>query len=124
LATAIAVRDGHLVGAQAEIDTGIPLAEACGYQLAVIELLLRRAAIDLALPEPLSAQTTARRAFVMSTECGYVWGEADALHVMGLANIALGERGAARGPLEQAADIRKRIGHKGLAATLESLAAL
>jgi tetratricopeptide (TPR) repeat protein len=124
LATAIAVRDGHLVGAQAEVDTGIPLAAACGYQLALIDLLLQRATIDLALPEPLSAQSTARRAHAMSTECGYVWGEADALHVMGLANIALGEHGAARGPLEQAADIRKRIEHGGLAATLEALATL
>lgn len=124
LATAIAVRDGHLVGAQAEVDTGIPLAEACGYQLALIELLLLRATIDFALPEPLSALSTARRAHAMSTECGYVWGEADALHVMGLAYIALGEHGAARGPLEQAADIRKRIEHGGLAATLEALATL
>jgi tetratricopeptide (TPR) repeat protein len=124
LATAIAVRDGHLVGAQAEVNTGIPLAGACGYQLALIDLLLQRATIDLALPEPLSAQSTARRAYAMSTECGYVWGEADALHVMGLANIALGEHGAARGPLEQAADIRKRIEHGGLAATLEALTTL
>jgi hypothetical protein len=124
LATEIAVRDGHFVGAQAETDTGIPLAEACGYQLALIDLLLHRATIALALPEPLSAQSTARRAYALSTECGYLWGEADALHVIGLANIALGERGAARGPLEQAAHIRKRLEHQGLAATLEALATL
>jgi hypothetical protein len=81
------------------------------------DLLLQRATIDLALPAPIAAQSAARRAHAMSIECGYVWGEADALHVVGLANIALGEHGAARGPLEQAAVIRKRTGHSGLVAS-------
>jgi hypothetical protein len=52
LATAIAVRDGHLVASQAEVNTGIPLAAACGYQLALIDLLLQRATLILLFRSP------------------------------------------------------------------------
>ena len=126
LASAIALHDRHLAGAQAEAASGLPLAESCGYRLIAIDLLLQQAAISLAVPDPAASLVVARQAHGMSTraECRYVWGEADALHAIGLAHLALGELGAARAPLEQSAEIRERIGHPRLTDTRRALATL
>src|SRR5262249_1715808 len=44
-------------------------------------------------------------------ECGYAWGEADALHVAGRAHLKLGELDQAREMLTAALALRKRLGH-------------
>ncbi|MCX6951307.1 MAG: effector-associated domain EAD1-containing protein, partial [Verrucomicrobia bacterium] len=51
-------------------------------------------------------------------ECGYAWGEADALHVSGQALRALGRHAAARARFRDAADLRARIEHPGAAESL------
>ncbi|HRI63745.1 MAG TPA: tetratricopeptide repeat protein, partial [Polyangium sp.] len=67
----------------------------------------------LALNRPSESLRHAKLALDRSTdpECGYAWGEADALHLLGLAHRDLGQRDQARQRFEQAAAIRARIEH-------------
>jgi tetratricopeptide (TPR) repeat protein len=126
LAAAIALRDHNLAAAEAEVEVGLHLAESCSYVLAAIDLHLDHARIHLAIPEPSTALSHAERALALATGtgCGYAWGEADAQHTVGMAYRGLGDTGAARGRLEMAVEARRRIGHPGLAETIEALSAL
>lgn len=99
--------------AHAEASEGLLLAETHGYGLYAIDLLLLLARACLALNRPSESFRHAKLAFDRSTnpECGYAWGEADALHWLGLSLRDLGERVQARERFEQAAAIRARIEH-------------
>lgn len=97
--------------AHAEASEGLLLAETHGYGLYAIDLLLLLARACLVLNRPSESFRHAKLALDRSTnpECGYAWGEADALHLLGLSLRDLGERVQARERFEQAAAIRARI---------------
>ncbi len=126
IAADLARRRGDLQGAHDEVLTGLNHAEACGYGLLRIELLVLLSRIHLAWPDAHDALQHARNALDLSTapECGYAWGEADAAQLCGEAHLALGEPEQARRRFEQALTVRERIEHPGVAETRAALARL
>jgi tetratricopeptide (TPR) repeat protein len=123
VAAEIALRSGDLPGAGAEACTGLNLADGCGFGLLSIELLIVMARASLAIPDAQTALRHAREALDRSQrpECGYAWGEADALHLCGIAHHALGEMDLAKRRLEAAIIVRDRIGHPALNETKQAL---
>src|SRR5205085_4312525 len=85
---------------------------------------LSRAHLDAGDPKP--ALQRAREALDRSchAECQYAWGEADALHLCGLAHACLGEPDLARQRLAAALAKRKALTHPGLDESRAALAAL
>lgn len=115
LAAAIHLYEDHPDLAHAEASEGLHLAEAHAYGIDAIDLLLTLARTALARHAPAEAFRYAKLALERSTqpECGYAWGKADALHLMGLAHRDSGERDQARARFQQAADFRAGIEHPG-----------
>lgn len=115
LTAAIHLREDHADLAHAAASEGLLLAETHGYGLDAIELLLTLARASLARHAPAEAFRHAKQALDRSTtpECGYVWGKADALHLMGLAHRDLGERDNAHARFKQATEVRASIEHPG-----------
>jgi tetratricopeptide (TPR) repeat protein len=113
LAAEIELHENHPELAHAEASEGLLLAETHGYGLYAIDLLLLLARACLASSRPSESFRHAKLALDRSTdsECGYVWGEADALHLLGLSLRDLGQRDQARERFEQAASVRARIEH-------------
>jgi tetratricopeptide (TPR) repeat protein len=126
IAADLARRRGDLQGARDEALTGLNHAEACGYGLRRIELLVLLARIHLPWPDAHVALQRARDALDLATapECGYAWGEADAAQLCGEAHLALGEPEQARRRFEQALVVRERIEHPAAAETRAALARL
>lgn len=112
--------------AHAEASEGLLLADTHGFGLYAIDLLLSLARIEIYVKNSIEAIGHAKLALARSTdpECGYAWGEADALHLLGLAHHALGERDTARDRFQQAAEIRTRIEHPEAQDSLARAAAL
>lgn len=93
LAAEIAICSGDLDAAIAEATTGLNQAETCGYGKFAIDLLIQLARIHLAIPDPGTALTYARRALDWSSreEVRYAWGIADAAELCGKCHEELGE---------------------------------
>jgi tetratricopeptide (TPR) repeat protein len=128
IAADLARRRGDLEGARARALTGLNHAEACGFGLLTIELLVLLSRTHLAWPDAHAALQYARHALDLATarECGYAWGESDAAQLCAEAHLALGEPGQARRRFEQALEVRERIEHPGAdetRAALDNLAA-
>lgn len=123
LAAEIAHCSGDYPGALSEANTGLNLAEDCGFGALAIELLLQLSRIHYAIPDPRAALRNVRKALDRSQhpECRYAWGEADALHLCGLCHRELKEPELARKRLEAALEVRKRIQHPGVEETKEAL---
>lgn len=126
IAADLARRRGDLAGARDEALTGLNHAEACGYGLLRIELLVLLSRIHLAWPDARAALQHARHALDLGTapDCGYAWGEADAAQLCGEAHLALGETEQARRRFEEALAVRERIEHPAAAETRAALARL
>lgn len=119
----LARRHGDLPGARAEALAGVNHAEASGYRLLHIELLVLLARIHLAWPDAHAALQYARQALELATavDCRYAWGEADAAHVCGEAHLTSSDTEQARSCFEHALAVRERIRHP---ATMETRSAL
>lgn len=98
-----------------EAADGLQLAEACGFGIYAVDLMLALSRARLASGEASGALGHAERAMTRSTNinCGYAWGEADAAHCAGLAHLALNNRDAAMQYFSEAADLRGRLQHPG-----------
>jgi hypothetical protein len=124
LAARSALARGDLYTARAEADGGLRQARLCGYRLRQINLLVTLSAIDLAWPDALKAIQAAREALDLAAhpDCQYAWGEADAAQVWGEAYFANHEPALAQRAFTRALEVRKRIGHPGVADTERWLA--
>jgi tetratricopeptide (TPR) repeat protein len=117
----------HLLGdyAQsiAEAEAGILLADTCGFGKYSIDLRLALAESLLAAGEATKALQQARAALDQSQapECRYAWGQADGLHLCGVAYLRLGERELARQRLVAALELRQRLGHPRIDETRSAL---
>jgi hypothetical protein len=112
--------------ARSEAEAGIHLADTCGFGHYAIELRLALARALLDAGEPRAALQRAREALDRSThpDCQYAWGEADGLHLSGLAHARLGEPDLARQRLAAALAKREQLAHPALAETRAELARL
>lgn len=106
-----------------EGEAGILLADTCGFGKYSIDLRLALAESLLAAGEPTKALQHARAALDRSEapECRYAWGQADGLHLCGIAHLRLGERELARQRLTVALEIRERLGHPRIGETRSAL---
>jgi tetratricopeptide (TPR) repeat protein len=102
--------------ARSEAEAGIHLADTCGFGHYGIELRLALARVHLDAGDPKAALQKAHEALERSVhpECQYAWGEADGLHLCGVAHARLGEVEPARQHLTAARARRERLNHPGL----------
>jgi len=113
-------RNDDAIGAA---ETGIQLADTCGFTGWSIELRLECARAHLAAGCPEEAVAAAKRSLDMSEEadCLNAWASADSLHLLGVAWARMGNNAEAARCLKLAADKRKRLGHLGLRDTQDEL---
>jgi hypothetical protein len=111
---------------QSEAEAGILLADTCGFGHHGIELRLALARIHLAAGEPGAALQRGREALERSVhpDCRYAWGEADGLHLCGVARVRLGEVEPARQLLSAALAKREQLHHTGQVETHAELGRL
>jgi hypothetical protein len=126
LATEIALALTDLRTAEAEAESGIHLADSTGFGLHAIDLRLARARVHLDAAESHAALRRAREALdrAVHPECCYAWGEADALHLAGLAHARLGETELAQQRLKTALQKREKLTHPRTEETRTALARL
>jgi tetratricopeptide (TPR) repeat protein len=112
--------------ARNEAEAGIHLADTCGFGHYAIELRLALARALLDAGAPKAALQRAREALDRSVhpDCRYAWGEADALHLCGVAHARLGEVELARQRLSAATAKREQLTHPGLPESHAELAGL
>jgi hypothetical protein len=112
--------------AAAEAEAGIHLADSCGFGLCAIDLRLALARVHLDADDARAALRRAREALDRSThaDCRYAWGEADGLHLCGVAHARLGEIELARQRLTAAVAKREPLTHPSLPETRAELARL
>src|SRR5262249_42276658 len=101
--------------ARSEAEAGIHLADTGGFGHSAIELRLALAGALLDAGEAWAALQRAREALDRSVhpECQYAWGEADGLHLCGIAHARLGETELARQRLTDALAKREQLTHPG-----------
>src|SRR5207253_2126055 len=77
-------------GAASALGMALPTAMKHGLGLDRIDLLLVRGHLLLRRSEIAAAESDARDALAFATApgCGYLWGEADALHLLGMVLLA------------------------------------
>ncbi|MBI1918855.1 MAG: DUF4062 domain-containing protein [Planctomycetes bacterium] len=112
--------------ARAEAEAGLVLADGCGFVLHAVDLRLALARAHLDAGDPRAALQRGREALDRSVhpECQYAWGEADGLHLCGVAHARLGEVELARQRLTAALAKREQLTHPGLPETGAELARL
>jgi tetratricopeptide (TPR) repeat protein len=112
--------------ARSEAEAGIHLADTCGFGHYVVELRLSLARVYLAAGNPKAALHRAHEALDRSVppECQYAWGEADGLHLCGVAHARLGEVELARQRFTAALARREQLTHPGVPETRAELARL
>jgi tetratricopeptide (TPR) repeat protein len=106
-----------------EGEAGVLLADTCGFGWYSIDIRLALAETYLAAGDARKALQNARNALDRSQhpDCQYAWGQADGLHLCGLAHLRLGERELARQRLTAALELRERLGHGRIAETRRAL---
>lgn len=122
-AAVIARHRGRLGQAASEAESGIQLADSCGFARWSIDIRLELAQVHLAACNLREAVTAAEEALIRSehTDCRYAWGIADALHLLGVAQARLGAREKAFDHLRRAVGKRRRLEHPGLCETEDEL---
>ncbi len=102
--------------AQSEAEAGIQLADAfCfGHYSVHLRMTLARALLDAGIPGVALWRAREALEWSIGAECQYGWGEADALHLCGVAHARLGEIELARECLTSACAKRRRLIHPGL----------
>jgi tetratricopeptide (TPR) repeat protein len=115
---------GDLPQSITEAESGILLADTCGFGKFSIDLRLALAETYLAAGDPHKALQNARNALDRSEapDCQYAWGKADGLHFCGIAHLRLNEPELARQRLTAALEIRERLGHGRIEETRRALA--
>lgn len=126
LAAEIFSSEGDHAMARAEAESGLHLADTCGFGRYSIELRVALARALLEAGEAIGALQRAEQALERSShpECQYAWGEADALHICGIAHARLGQRDQARKRLSASLDKRTQLTHPGLDETRRALVEL
>jgi tetratricopeptide (TPR) repeat protein len=114
---------GDYPQAIAEAEAGILLADTCGFGKHSIDLRLALAETHLTTGDARKALQNARTALDRSEhpDCQYAWGQADGLHLCGLAHFRLGERELARQRLTASLELRERLGHGRVEETRRAL---
>jgi tetratricopeptide (TPR) repeat protein len=114
---------GDLPQSITEAESGILLADTCGFGKYSIDLRLALAETYLAAGDPHKALQNARNALDRSEapDCQYAWGKADGLHFCGVAHLRLGEHELARQRLTAALEIREPLGHGRIEETRRAL---
>jgi tetratricopeptide (TPR) repeat protein len=99
--------------AQRAASAGIHLARQCGLGLCLIELLCEQAEICLARADAPAAEHVAAAALerAQSPDCQFLWGAADAGHLLGLALYQQGQPDRARRFLKRALARRRVLKH-------------
>ena len=94
-----------------EGEAGILLADTCGFGKFSVDIRVPLAGAYLASNQYQKALQTARYALDLSEQGQYAWGQADALHLCGIAHIRLGESELARQRLTAALALRTKLTH-------------
>jgi hypothetical protein len=112
--------------AQRALDEGLHLARQCGLGLYLVELLCEQAELALARADAAAAEGPATAALERASadDCRFLWGMAEAGHLLGQALAAQGRPREARLFLEPTLARRRRLGHPGADATERLLAHL
>jgi hypothetical protein len=120
----VARSEGELVGAERAVEEGLHVARHCGLGLYHIELLCEQAEIDLAREQAPAAEKAAREALrrASALDCQFLWGAAEAGHLLGRALAGQRRFAEARDFLTKTLALRRRIGHPGAEATQHLLA--
>jgi len=114
------------VAAQRAVDEGLHLARQCGLGLYYVELLCEGAELGLLRSDAAAAEEMACEALrrACAAECQFMWGAAEAGHLLGQA-LAMQQRAKeARAVLEEALELRWRLGDPRAEATEQFLASL
>jgi hypothetical protein len=120
------LRPGNPESAQLAVVEGLHVARQCSLGLYLIELLSEQAEIFMVRGDFTAAEQTAREALQRASapDCQFMWGAAQAGHLLGQSLTSQKDFRAARDILLQTRELRHRIGDPGVAATekfLESL---
>jgi hypothetical protein len=117
---------GDADGARRAVGEGLHVARQCGLGLYWIELLCELAEGLLAAGDAAEAENAAREALRQATDvgCRFVWGAAQAGHLVGQALMIREHFREARAFLERALALRRRIGDPTAALTEGLLTAL
>lgn len=115
---------GERENAQRAVNEGLYLGRTCRLGLYHIELLCLQAEINLARGDAPAAERMASEALWRSSadDCRFAWGESEARHLLGKALAAQQRLQEARGVLEAAQELRRRIGDPRLPETERLLA--
>lgn len=101
------------------VSDGLHLARRCGLRLYLIDLLCELAEQHLAGLEATEAEAAAREALGQSlaADCRFLWGAAEAGHLLGQSLVQQRRVVAAGAALEEALNHRRRLGHPQVAQT-------
>jgi hypothetical protein len=113
-------------GAQSAVAEGLHMARQCGLELFHIELLCEQAEILMGSGDALAAEQMARDALCRASaaDCQFVWGAAQAGHLLGQTLVIQKRVKEARKILRKTLDLRRRIGDPGAEATQRLLSPL
>jgi hypothetical protein len=115
----IAKQAGEIPIGQLAVDEGLHIARQCGLGLYLVELLCAQAELFLVSGEPEAAEQSAGEAACLasSNECQFLFGVAEAGHLLGRALATLDRMSEARTILEEVRSIRLRTGDQRKAQT-------
>jgi len=123
LTARLALTEHRFLGALASAREGRDLAETAGFGLFVIRFGNLFSTAALAARPADEARAAARAGLAIArARPAYAWGLADATHAAGEAAATERDRAQALPLLEEAAELGTRLGHPGVARTLEVLA--
>jgi tetratricopeptide (TPR) repeat protein len=105
--------------AQRALIEGLHLARHCGLGLYLVELLSEQAELFLARQDAPQAEPVAREALRLAShaDCQFVWGAAEAGHVLGRALAVQQHTAEARAILDKTLSLRRRLGDPRAALT-------
>jgi hypothetical protein len=108
----LSLDDGDPQASRRAVDEGLHLARQGGLGLCQVELLCVQAATSLAAGNAPAAEPAARRALELAAapDCGFLWGRAEANHLLGQSLIAQRRAGEARSALREALTLRRQLG--------------
>jgi len=103
---------GNPTDAHRAVEEGLHLAGRCGLQLYHIELLCEKVEGCLAAGEVAAAEVAARDALRRATaaDCQFLWGAAEAGHLLGQTLVARQAERKACSVLQEALELRRRLG--------------
>ena len=112
--------------AQRALDEGLHTARQCGLGLYHVDLLCEQAEVSLARGDAVTAEQAAREALrrASAADCQFLWGAAQASHLLGQTLIAQQRFRDARPILKKALALRRRIGDPGAEQTEQLMNAL